>query len=83
LADIATPNPLRSRGPAVTLHFNSDSEGGDVVIVPGAASVAYDRSPSGLRPYLDNYETSITEVLGTPTTPRPDRHGGRGAPGSR
>lgn len=51
--------------PAVTLHFNSDSEGGDVVIVSGTASVTYDRSPSGLRPYLDKYETSITEMLGT------------------
>ena len=48
----------------------------------GTASVTYDSSPSGLRPYLDNYETSITEVLGTPTTLRPDGHGGRGAPGS-
>lgn len=51
--------------PAVALHFNSDPEGGDVVIVAGEATVTRDRPPSRLRAYLDKYESSITGSLGT------------------
>lgn len=51
--------------PAVTLHFNSDPNGGDVVIISGRATVAHGRKPSALRPYLDKYESSITGLLGT------------------
>lgn len=50
--------------PAVTLHFNSDRDGGDVVIIAGHATVAYDKKPSALRAYLDKYEASITGPLG-------------------
>jgi PPOX class probable F420-dependent enzyme len=50
--------------PAVTIHFNSDSEGGDVVIIAGTATLSHGRPPSTLRAYLDKYESSITGPLG-------------------
>jgi len=49
----------------VTLHFNSDPHGGDVVVITGEAAVTPDRPPSGLRAYVDKYESSITGPLGT------------------
>jgi PPOX class probable F420-dependent enzyme len=48
--------------PAVTLHFNSDPRGGDIVIVSGTASVTHDSSVRGVGPYLDKYEESIGEM---------------------
>jgi PPOX class probable F420-dependent enzyme len=50
--------------PMVTLHFNSDPHGGDVVIVTGEATVTPGQKPSGLQAYLDKYESSITGELG-------------------
>jgi PPOX class probable F420-dependent enzyme len=46
--------------PTVTVHFNSDPDGGDVVVITGDAAIAHDQRPSALGPYLDKYETSIT-----------------------
>jgi PPOX class probable F420-dependent enzyme len=51
--------------PRVSLHFNSDRDGGDVVIITGVASVRPDRPPSALRAYLEKYEPSITGPLAT------------------
>jgi PPOX class probable F420-dependent enzyme len=52
------------RRPKVTLHFNADAHGGDVVVITGEARVTYDRRPSALTAYLDKYEPSITGPLG-------------------
>jgi len=52
------------RRPAVTLHFNSDPGGGDVVVVLGEAEAVHDQKPSDLRAYLDKYESTITGDLG-------------------
>jgi hypothetical protein len=51
--------------PAVTLHFNSDPDGGDVVVITGHAAVRQGQRPSALDAYLDKYEASITGPLGT------------------
>jgi PPOX class probable F420-dependent enzyme len=54
--------------PTVTLHFNSDADGGDggdVIVIAGQATIARGRRPSALRAYLDKYEASITGPLGT------------------
>lgn len=51
--------------PIVTIHFNSDQHGGDVVILTGKVAVAHDRRPSRVRAYLDKYESDITGPLGT------------------
>lgn len=48
----------------MTLHFNSDPDGGDVVVIAGVAAIARGQRPSGLGAYLDKYETSITGPLG-------------------
>jgi PPOX class probable F420-dependent enzyme len=53
------------RRPDVTLHFNSDRHGGDVVVVSGKATVTHDRPPSRLPAYVDKYAASITGSLGT------------------
>jgi PPOX class probable F420-dependent enzyme len=50
--------------PTVTLHFNSDPNGGDVVVITGTATVTRGRQPSALGAYLDKYEASITGPLG-------------------
>jgi PPOX class probable F420-dependent enzyme len=51
--------------PTVTLHFNSDPDGGDVVVITGEAVLAHGRRPSALGAYLDKYEASITGPLAT------------------
>jgi PPOX class probable F420-dependent enzyme len=51
--------------PTVTLHFNSDPDGRDVVVITGEAVLAHGRRPSALRAYLDKYEASITGPLAT------------------
>ena len=51
--------------PAVTLHFNSDPDGGDVVVITGMATITRDQRPSAIDAYLDKYEASITGQLGT------------------
>jgi PPOX class probable F420-dependent enzyme len=51
--------------PVVTLHFNSDPSGGDVVVITGRASVTHGSKPSALPAYLEKYESEITGALGT------------------
>jgi PPOX class probable F420-dependent enzyme len=50
--------------PAVTLHFNSDPDGGDVVVITGMATTTQNQRPSAIDAYLDKYEASITGPLG-------------------
>lgn len=63
------PGSLKVRNmvqrPKVTLHFNSDADGGDIVVVAGEAAVTRDRRPSELPGFLEKYEASITGQLGT------------------
>src|SRR5919108_3496823 len=56
------------RRPRVTLHFNSDADGGDVVVITGEATVTPDRPPSAVAAYLDKYESAITGQIGTTVT---------------
>jgi PPOX class probable F420-dependent enzyme len=51
--------------PQVTLHFNSDAHGGDVVVITGEATATPDRPPSAVAAYVDKYESAITGALGT------------------
>lgn len=51
--------------PTVTLHFNSDPAGGDVVVITGQAELAHDHPPSASPGYLDRYEADITGPLDT------------------
>jgi PPOX class probable F420-dependent enzyme len=51
--------------PKVTLHFNSDAHGGDVVVITGEATTTPDRPPSAVAAYLDKYESDITGALAT------------------
>ena len=52
------------RRPKVTLHFNSDAHGGDVVVITGEATATPDRPPSAVAAYLDKYEARITGPMG-------------------
>lgn len=52
------------RRPLVTVHFNSDAEGGGVVIINGRASVTKGQKPSAVDAYVHKYEASITGPLG-------------------
>jgi PPOX class probable F420-dependent enzyme len=69
LVIFSTPQARKVRNieqrPTVTLHFNSDPNGGDVVVITGKAAIAHGQRPSALRAYLDKYEASITGPLGT------------------
>lgn len=49
--------------PRVTLHFNSDPHGGDIVVIAGTATLTHDKQPSAAPGYLDKYEASITGPL--------------------
>ncbi|MDQ3988019.1 MAG: pyridoxamine 5'-phosphate oxidase family protein [Actinomycetota bacterium] len=51
------------RRPTVTLHFNSDPAGGDVVIITGEVEMTHDQAPSGFPGFLDRYESDITGPL--------------------
>jgi PPOX class probable F420-dependent enzyme len=53
------------RRPRVTLHFNSNAHGGDVVVIAGEATATPDRPPSAVAAYLDKYESAITGPLDT------------------
>ena len=53
------------RRPTVTLHFNSDPRGGDVVVFVGEAEVTHGRPPSRAPGYLEKYEADIVGPLHT------------------
>jgi PPOX class probable F420-dependent enzyme len=68
LVVFSTPHARKVRNieqrPAVTLHFNSNPDGGDVVVITGDAMIGRGRQPSALGAYLEKYEASITGPLG-------------------
>jgi PPOX class probable F420-dependent enzyme len=47
----------------VSLHFNSDRSGSDIVIVNGDATLEHDQPPSTLSSYVDKYQREIAEEL--------------------
>jgi PPOX class probable F420-dependent enzyme len=49
--------------PHVSLHFNSDAHGGDIVVVNGVAELTHDTAPSATAGFLDKYEAAITGPL--------------------
>jgi PPOX class probable F420-dependent enzyme len=51
--------------PTVSAHFNSDREGGDVVVITGEASLTHGRAPSRFPGYLDKYLADIEGPLAT------------------
>lgn len=55
------------RNPAVALNFNSDAEGGDVVVMPGQAEIAPSYPHGDQVPaYLEKYATGIASLGSTP-----------------
>lgn len=51
--------------PLVTLHFNSDATGGDVVVIAGTAELTSGQPPSQFPGYLDKYHDDIVGPLDT------------------
>jgi len=51
-----------ARQPRVTLHFNSDPDGVDVVVVKARASVEPDVLPSSQPGYLDKYRSTMEHL---------------------
>ena len=49
----------------VTLNFNSDAHGDDIVVILGRAEITHDRPPSQFPGYLSKYEEDITGPLNT------------------
>jgi PPOX class probable F420-dependent enzyme len=49
--------------PAVSLHFNSDAEGGDVAVITGTATSTASVRPSSNAAYLAKYEAAIRDEL--------------------
>jgi PPOX class probable F420-dependent enzyme len=48
--------------PAVSLHFNTDHLGGDVVVINGTAKVVRPSKPSRLASYVAKYEQAMAEL---------------------
>lgn len=54
------------RNPRVALHFDSDRQGGDIVVVTGVARLAPGEPPADQnRPYVEKYRDRMAEVAGT------------------
>ncbi|MGH9000632.1 MAG: pyridoxamine 5'-phosphate oxidase family protein [Acidimicrobiia bacterium] len=51
--------------PLVSLHFNSDAAGGDVVVLNGRAELDHKNPPSALGSFVAKYGNAITDELGT------------------
>ncbi|MGW0172282.1 pyridoxamine 5'-phosphate oxidase family protein [Rhodococcus sp. NPDC003322] len=51
--------------PTVSLNFNSDELGGDIVVITGTASLTPNVLPSSNHPYVDKYSAAITSELRT------------------
>jgi PPOX class probable F420-dependent enzyme len=51
--------------PVVTLNFNSDPQGDDIVVIVGRAEITHDRPPSQFPGYLSKYEADIIGPLNT------------------
>lgn len=52
------------RRPRVSVHFNSDPKGGDLVVVNGVATLAHDRPASAQPGYSEKYGQAITGEIG-------------------
>lgn len=52
------------RRPLVCLHFNSDADGDDIVVINGTAEVSLDQAPSGSATYVEKYLAAVTDMLG-------------------
>ncbi|EHR50506.1 PPOX class probable F420-dependent enzyme [Saccharomonospora marina XMU15] len=51
------------RNPAVTLHFNSDADGSDVLVISATARLeGEERKPSTTPGYLDKYEQAYPAI---------------------
>ncbi len=51
------------RRPIATLHFNSDPQGGDVVVIVGDVEITHGQPPSRTPGYLEKYEADIVGPL--------------------
>jgi PPOX class probable F420-dependent enzyme len=52
-----------ARNPKVALHFNSDAEGGDIVVFIGEAQIVEHASPPDtVAMYLDKYRQGIADI---------------------
>lgn len=55
------------RNPRVALHFESDGQGGDIVVFTGTARIATGEPPADQnRAYMEKNRDRIKEVFGTP-----------------
>lgn len=45
--------------PTVSVHFNSDPVGGDVVVITGEVAMDHGQAPSAIPAYLDKYREGI------------------------
>ncbi|GAA1523012.1 TIGR03667 family PPOX class F420-dependent oxidoreductase [Actinomadura kijaniata] len=55
------------RSPRVSLHFDSNGQGGDIVVLTGHAQILTDHpAASEHPPYLDKYREGIARLSGTP-----------------
>lgn len=53
--------------PRVTLHFDGDGQGGDIVVLNGDAELLSDRPPPHQHPaYLAKYQQAMIRVSGSP-----------------
>lgn len=51
--------------PSVVLHFNSDPDGGEIVIINGTAELTHDQALSSQPGFVDKYGGAITGALQT------------------
>jgi PPOX class probable F420-dependent enzyme len=55
--------------PRVTLHFDGDGEGGDIIVLSGSAAVEPELPPADQSPeYLEKYNDHIARIGMTPAT---------------
>lgn len=50
------------RQPRVALHFNSDPQGSDIVVITGRVSVEEDADPNGDPAYLQKYRGALVRL---------------------
>ena len=52
--------------PRVSLHFDGDKQGGDIIVLTGKAAFSDDPPADRNQPYLEKYSGLIEPVFGTP-----------------
>lgn len=66
LTDAHRLTHIRTR-PLVSLHFDSNGQGGDVIVLRGHAERVHDQPPPHEQPaYLEKYREGMTQVSGSP-----------------